>query len=195
MDKLYTTTKKLLELIKEKRPDIEVDVKLTNYMYSQDHFSFRDQRHIYEETDIYVVSDLYYEPDCPPVPIFTTDALLTLTPQLFGGVENPQKEYLLEVQEENYEDSWDYTTFSTKTSKKDIILQIIQECRGEYDDPVEYYEKIESYGRFTLSEINEKHQLKTLDKHLLQKYIVEGMWEKDQVAVLEDIIENINTNL
>jgi hypothetical protein len=132
---LYNTTKQLLNLIKEVKPEIEI---------IQSHYWVSKNNSIVPSTDVNsgypstLDSFEYY------VYYITSESLLTLIPQLFEGVENPE-----------YKNS------------------LIVDCYGD--------------RIYTAT--------KTLSQALLSSYFVDGLWVQSQEAVLEDLINNINTYL
>lgn len=167
MTKLYNTTKKLLDKIAEKRSDVEI--------YSTILFNSQEYLVFCVDTEYENVSDVY-------ITLITADTLLDLLPKLFGGVDNPDKEYQKAKAKFNNAVKENKTVpdfhdhmfgFLIKTGKRDEI--------GAY------------FQRMAYAELS-KHNA-TLDKALIQKYFTEGLWQKDQVAVLEDVIKNIDLYL
>jgi hypothetical protein len=165
MDTLYQLTKQLIELIKDKKPEIEIESEF-HYIYGSPEAGV-----IYNHPATFPKGHVH-------IPAFTAQSLLTLIPQLFEGVESKSTTITINTTElhKQLKRGWKY---SCDVSTLDISLSL--EAPKDHK-PVDF-----SVWNFRLEE--------TLSQSLLQKYFVDGLWLQSQEAVIEDLINNINTYL
>lgn len=86
----------------------------------------------------------------------------------------------------------------------DTLLDLLPKLFGEVDNPAydqevealdDMYEQFGSECPHCGSDFTTPLSPDKLGKALIQKYFTDGMWRKDQVAVLEDVIKNIDLYL
>jgi hypothetical protein len=157
MNTLYQITKELIDLIKKVRPDILYVIEPQAQLEWVSNFDRNPEIAVYQQS-IYLAN----EGDIRHCVVIDAQTLITIVPELFGEVENPEYNDNIEAIEVLLSPPY------ISNEEKEVIANL----RGIID-----------------------FMPKKLDKTLLQKYFVDGLWLKSKEATLRDIINNINTYL